>query len=61
MSKLRMAFILLVCAIPLMGCETDEGPTERMGERVDEAAENTREGAEDAAENVEDRYEDATN
>lgn len=60
MLKLRMAFILLICALPLMGCEKD-GPAEELGERVDDAGERTAEGIDNAGDNIEDEYEDARN
>lgn len=58
MSKLKTAFILLMCAMPLMGCDTNEGPAERMGERVDEAADETAEGLEDAGERMKEGVEE---
>lgn len=61
MLKLRTAFILLICALPLMGCDTNDGPAEELGERVDDAGDRTAEGIENAADNVEDEYEDARN
>lgn len=58
MSKLKMAFILLVCSMPLMGCDSDDDAVERMGERVDNAAESTAEGFEDAGERMQEGVED---
>lgn len=58
MSKLRLAFILLACAMPLTACDTDEGAGERLGERVDRAAEETGDRLEDAGERVKEGVED---
>lgn len=58
MSKLKLAFILMMCAMPLVGCDTNEGPAERMGERVDEAADETAESFEDAGERMKEGAED---
>jgi hypothetical protein len=64
MSAIKMLAVGLF-AIGLLGCER-EGPLERFGEEIDEAAENVREGGEtvgnkidDAADDIRDGVEDA--
>lgn len=59
MSKLRFAFVILACVLPLSACDTDDGPAERLGENVDRAAEDTGERLEDAGERVGEGVEDA--
>ena len=65
MSAVKMLLALGVLSLGLAACER-EGPLERFGEEVDEAAENVREGGEtvgnkidDAADDVRDGLEDA--
>lgn len=58
MSKLKMAFLMLVCALPLAGCDSDDDAAERLGERVDSAAENTAEGFENAGDRMKEGVED---
>jgi hypothetical protein len=65
MSAVKLMFALGVFTVGLLGCDR-EGPLERFGEEVDEAAEDVREGGEtlenkidDAADDVREGVEDA--
>jgi hypothetical protein len=51
-----MCLILILAVISMAGCES-EGPMERVGEKIDEAVEDTGEALEDAGEAVEDAVE----
>jgi hypothetical protein len=58
MSLLKPVLALgLVAAFGLAGCER-EGPLERFGEEVDEAAENVRNGGETTGNRVDDAVDD---
>ena len=49
MKRALMMMILAGFAAPLMvGCEKNEGPLEKAGEKVDEAAKDTKRTVEDA-------------
>lgn len=59
-TRRRTALVLaaLVAAAPaLAACETREGPAERMGARIDDAAENMDEAIEDLTEDDDDWWE----
>lgn len=58
MSKLKLILVMCMFAIPLAGCESNEGPAERMGERVDDAAESAGDSMDDAADEMEDGLEE---
>jgi hypothetical protein len=49
----NLAFNLILIAIGLTGCE--QGPAERLGEEIDNVANDTGNAVEDACENVTDR------
>lgn len=53
------AILALFLALGLAACER-EGPAERAGENIDEAAEDAGEAVDDAMEEAEDEVEDAT-
>lgn len=52
--------LFVVSLLGLTACE-NEGPAERVGEDIDNAAENVQENTEEAAEEIEDEVDDATN
>lgn len=58
MSKLKLLLIMCVFSVPLAGCESNDGPAEEMGERIDDAAENAGDGLEDAADDMEEGIEE---
>jgi hypothetical protein len=54
------ALLLAVFGVTsLAGCDTNDGPVESAGERVDDAYENTKDGVKDAADNAGDAIDDA--
>jgi predicted small lipoprotein YifL len=57
MSTLKKLVALGVVSLGLLGCER-EGPLERFGEEVDEAAENVRNGGETTENRVDDAIDD---
>ena len=61
MTKLKVALMMLVCAMPLtfLGCDANDGGAEKMGERMDNAADDAADGIEDAADDMKDGMEDA--
>lgn len=62
MLKAHVFAILLAIfgATSLVGCDSNDGPVESAGERVDDAFDNTKDGVEDAADDAGDAIEDAT-
>lgn len=50
---------LLAALLMIAGCDSDQGPAERAGERIDETVEDAKESAKDAAESAGDRVEEA--
>jgi len=56
-QKLTIAALIGAFSLGLAACER-EGPAERMGERVDEAAESARDTGEEAARELEQAAED---
>ena len=57
MSALKTLLALSIVALGLVGCER-EGPLERFGEEVDEAAENVRNGGETTENRIDDAVDD---
>jgi len=57
MSTLKTLVALGVVSLGLLGCER-EGPLERFGEEVDEAAENVRNGGETTENKIDDAVDD---
>ncbi len=57
MSALKTLLALSIVGLGLVGCER-EGPLERFGEEVDEAAENVRNGGETTENKVDDAVDD---
>lgn len=45
---LILAFLLFPVSVAFLGCETQDGPAEKAGEKVDEAAEEIKDEADDA-------------
>lgn len=45
--------LLLALSVSLCGCQKEEGPMEKFGKKMDEAAEETADAIEDAAKEVE--------
>lgn len=54
MTLIKRMFLLVLFALPLAACDTNEGPAEELGENLDNAAEETRDAVEDAGDEVED-------
>jgi len=55
----QLLLIGIVASFGVVGCDTDEGPAEEMGEALDETGENMQEAGEDAGDAVEDACEEA--
>lgn len=58
MSKLKMLFICMFCAVSVAACDSNDGAGERLGERADNAAENAGDSIENAADSVKDGAEE---
>ena len=56
LNKVLICLVLIVAVVVMTGCES-EGPMERVGEKIDEAAEDAGEALEDAGEAIEDAVE----
>ena len=56
LKKILIFIITIMAVVALIGCES-EGPMEQLGEKIDEAVEDTGEAFEDAGEAVEDAVE----
>jgi len=56
MTLFKHMLLLVLFALPLAACDTNDGPAENLGENLDRAAEDTKDAAEDAADNVEDAF-----
>lgn len=54
MTLIKRMFLLVLFALPLAACDTNEGPAEELGENLDNAAEETQDAVEDAGDEVED-------
>ena len=54
MTLIKRMFLLVLFALPLAACDTNDGPAEELGENLDNAAEETRDAVEDAGDEVED-------
>ncbi|HSC68929.1 MAG TPA: hypothetical protein VLC79_14625 [Cellvibrio sp.] len=59
MNILQRAFIIGLLALPLAACDSNDGPTEKAGEKVDNALDNTRDKLDDAGDKIKDGVEDA--
>ncbi len=59
MKYFNMLLLMFVFAMPLAGCDTNDGKAEEFGENIDDAFDNTKDGVEDAADDVGDSLEDA--
>jgi hypothetical protein len=59
--KIRIMTIAVALALitSLSACKEEEGPMEKMGKKMDEAAEEVEDSFKDAADEVEDAVEDA--
>ncbi len=53
LKTLTWAVLLTPLAFATVGCEKNDGPAERAGEKVDEAADEVSEGAEEAGDEIE--------
>lgn len=58
MTILKNALMILCLAFPLVACDSNDGKAERMGEKIDNAADETRDALDDAADEVKDKVED---
>lgn len=54
MTLIKRMFLLVLFALPLAACDTNDGPAEELGENLDNAAEDTKDAVEDAGDEVED-------
>ena len=59
-SSLLLAPAIVGASLILIGCETQQGPAEKTGEVIDEAAEDAQDSVEEAGEEVRDEIDDAT-
>ena len=58
-SRILLAMLALAMVASISACKKEEGPVEKMGKAVDEAAQETEDAVKDAAEDVEDAVKDA--
>lgn len=58
MNIAKLVLLLMVGSFAIAGCESDDGPAERTGERLDEAGEELQQAGRDAGNAVEDACED---
>lgn len=59
MKKIKNLLLIFVMAAGfLVACDSNDGPVEEAGEKIDNVGEDISDGAEDAAEDVEDTFED---
>ncbi|MCP8900086.1 hypothetical protein [Gilvimarinus xylanilyticus] len=54
MTMFKRLMLMMMFALPLAACDTNDGPAEEMGENLDNAAEETGDAMDDAADEVED-------
>ena len=54
MTMFKRLMLMMMFALPLAACDTNDGPAEEMGEKLDSAAEETGDAMDDAADEVED-------
>lgn len=59
-STLLNVLFFICLSMPMIGCDSDDGTAEDMGESVDEAAEKLKESGEDLGDRIEDTCEEAT-
>ncbi|WP_020208067.1 hypothetical protein [Gilvimarinus chinensis] len=59
MNMMKRILLMVVFALPLAACDTNDGGAEQLGEKIDNAADNTRDALDDAADEVSDSAEDA--
>lgn len=59
MNFIKRISLLVLFALPLAACDTNDGGAEQLGEKLDDAAESTRDAVDDAADTVTDAAEDA--
>lgn len=57
MTLFKRMLLLVLFALPLAACDTNDGPAEKLGENLDNAAEETGDAMDDAADEVEDAVE----
>lgn len=54
MNVLQRVFIIALLATPLVACDSNKGPAEKLGENVDNAVDDTRDAIDDAADEIKD-------
>lgn len=59
MQLLKQITIVLLLGLPLVACDSQDGPAEKLGKDVDKALDNTRDTLDDAADEIKDGVEDA--
>lgn len=58
MTIFKHALIILCLAFPLAACDSNDGKAEQLGEKIDDAGNETRDKLDDAADEVKDKAED---
>ncbi|HET7315377.1 hypothetical protein [Salinisphaera sp.] len=59
-STLLIAAILGLTTVALAACDSDDGPAEKAGQKMDDAADNASDAVSDAADDASDAIDDAT-
>ncbi len=59
MKIINYVLIAAVLGLPLVGCDSNKGEAEKLGENIDKTLDDTRDKLDDAADEVKDGIEDA--
>lgn len=59
LSTLLVAAVLGISAVGLTACDSDDGPAEKAGQKLDNAADNTSDAMDNAKDNASDAMDDA--
>jgi hypothetical protein len=59
MKALKHVFIIVLLGLPLVACDSNDGPAEKLGENIDKTLDKTRDSMDDAADEIKDGVEDA--
>jgi hypothetical protein len=59
MKIITILFLLFTVSLPMVACDVGDSETEKFGENVDEAFDDTKDNVEDAADDAGDAIEDA--
>jgi hypothetical protein len=60
LNSLYLAALTVPVTFSMTGCDTADGPAEKLGEEIDHAADESHESLDEAAEEVKDEVDDAT-